>query len=469
MCLLWVPLFIHTTFPTQPLMAIILCISAFYYSTYISQHPSLYSQKIEGVAFFHPAELTLKHSLMGRQWSYKGMISQFNSHDGSQNFYNISAKIQIPATKEISRPHAGQSYQIQGKLKQTNIGNYILLPDKDRAWIPLNKTWNVTELRYLAKKSVNQYIKSKIQEEPSKSFLNGIANGDFENRLLNFEFSRFGLQHIMAISGFHFSIVASMLGFFLSRIFGQKLSLVFLVVLLTLYFLFLGNSPSIIRAWLSCMITCAALLFEKPASALNSLGIGLLVILIIDPESANHLGFQFSFMVTASILLFFSPIDNQLQFFFPKRHFQTAIEMTSTNQYGIIILALLRQALALSMSVNIVAIPLSLLYFEKFPIMSILYNFFFPWLVSLSMLFLILGMAFDLIWSSLASIIHQTNEAYTQFILGYTHQMPRSIDLYINRSLSADTVILLIGVFFTLGIFVREKLMPEEQGNEIYL
>ena len=76
-----------------------------------------------------------------------------------------------------------------------------------------------------------------------------------EDRLMQFEFGRFGLQHIMAISGFHFAILAGFFSFGLHLMLNRRVANAFLIALLSTYFVFLGAGPSILRAWMTILIT----------------------------------------------------------------------------------------------------------------------------------------------------------------------------------------------------------------------
>lgn len=442
-------------------LSLFLIFTSYIYSSQMAQHPEIPSNGLQGTATFSPHVLQQKSSSIGRQWNYYGIISQFETSDHSLVLHNISSTVRLPDTKKISRPVADKAYQIAGRLKKTEKGSYFFVPEKHQPWIPLNNSWKAAEWRFQLKRHANNIVKSRFQQEPTKSFLAGIATGEFENLLLGFEFSRFGLQHIMAISGFHFAIVSGLLCFFLTRFLSPKISIISLITLMTLYYLFLGNGPSIMRAWISCLIGYLSLLFENPPSGLNSLGIGLLIILIADPEMAKSIGFQFSFIVTAGILLFFSPLDHCLKEIFPVRTFEKALTMNTPNQHGFIVITLLRQAIALSLSVNVVALPLTLFYFGKFPLMSILYNFFFPWLVSASMFLLMVGLIFDLV--SIGHWIHRMNEYFTQFMLDYTHQMPRSLDIYLHASPSKDFIILFYIVIFIAGMYLRHHFQNNTQ------
>lgn len=427
-------------------------------------YPLLSEKKVKGTALLNISALTHKKSFIGNSWNYTGTIIHFTPKDSSlaEETY-IPTIVYLADQAGINRPLANCSYCLEGHLKKSN-NKYIFYPEKNAPWYPLSDSWSFAEWRFKAKQAVKNYIQQKIHSEPSRSFLAGITTGDFENRLLSFEFSRFGLQHIMAISGFHFAIVATILSFILSLIIERRAVLIILMTLMTLYFLFLGNAPSIIRAWISCLITFAALLLEKVPSGLNSLGIGLLAVLILEPEMVHHLGFQFSFIVTAAILLFYSPIDHYLQFIFSKKTLSVVIEMNTLNQYGFIILALFRQALALSIAVNLAALPITLYYFQKFPLMGLIYNFFFPWMVSLSMLLLIVGFSLDLINFHLGNAIHRLNEIFTQFVLDYTYALPRSLDLYVQMNLHQNIVIIFLSIYFLAGIYLKHHLQKNSNS-----
>jgi competence protein ComEC len=456
--LFWIPLlppFASWNALAAPLLSIVFFISTFFYSSWMVRHPSLPEKGMNGSALLDIAALTHKNTSYGNSWNYQGKILRFVSSGTSEEIMgNIPVTACLPDQESLKRPHANCTYLMEGKLKRTKMGKYIFYPKKNYPWQSIGGSWSPAEWRYQAKQAVNDYIKHKISREPVSSFLTGIATGDFENRLLSFEFSRFGLQHIMAISGFHFTIVASILGFLFSLLVGRKVALISLMILMTLYFLFLGSAPSVIRAWVSCMLAFSAFLVERPSSGLNALGVGLLAALIWDPELVHHIGFQFSFVATAAILIFYSPFDAYLQILFPKRRWSTLIDMNGINQHGFIVLSLFRQALALSLAVNLAALPITFYYFQKFPLMSILYNLFFPGMVSLSMLLLIAGFIGDLFTPYLGNLFHYINENFTQFVLDYTHALPRQLDIYFNASLSQEIVIVYLTLYFCTGMYL---------------
>lgn len=441
-------------------LAIFLLFAAYLYASLTTSYPDLPVEGINGKALVEIEQLSKKDSFIGKRWLFVAKVKEFHrTADGP--LYNIPVTIALNAKKNFSRPLANRSYEIYGKLKKTEDGKYFLIPDLKEPWMPTKKTYNLSEERLTVKNWINSHLRSKIQNENAQAFLSGIVTGDFENRLLSYQFSRFGLQHIMAISGFHFSIIAAILAFSLSLFFQQKTTSLILIFSLTSYFVFLGPSPSILRAWICCMIAFFSYFFQKSPSALNSLGIALMAILIFNPVLTSNLGFQYSFSVTASILIFYKPFNQFLQSFLPKRKLQDVIEMNELNKWGFIVISLFRQALALTLAVNIVALPLTLHYFGNFPLLSLLYNLFFPWFVSLIMLILIVSLFFDVLQIPMSDYLHNFNNTLTQFVLDYAYRLPRNYDYNLQLSLDANITFLLVGSIFLVGIFLNYSLENE--------
>jgi competence protein ComEC len=267
----------------------------------------------------------------------------------------------------------------------------------------------------------------------------------------------------MAISGLHFSIIAAFLGFALSLFFPRKLAAVIVLLLLSCYFLFLGMSPSVLRAWVSVTIALGALFIERKSIALNSLGIALLFIAVGQPLWTQHIGFQFSFGITAAILLFFAPCDRWLKKFFPKRVLSQVVNIGWLDQHGYCFLNYARQAVSLSLAVNLVALPLTLYHFHQFPVMSLIYNLFFPPMVSISLLLLIPGLALAWIFPWLGQQLHVANETYTQFLLNFAFNLPKAFDViwYVD---TIPTVVLCcyLAILLVVGIGNFEQ---EEQQD----
>lgn len=426
--------------------------------------PHLPEEGVSGTAIFQVDSLSSTTTHIGKQWIYKGTIVRFESKDQSVVYKGLPAKIVISQKEEIRRPPADTSYKVDGILKEGAPGNYLLKVKGDSPWHPVEGRFGLAEYRYLAKIAVGEYIQNHIKDPRNATFLTGIATGDFDDRLMRYEFSRFGLQHIMAISGFHFAIIAGILSMLLSLFFSLRKTFLILIVLLSSYFVFLGAGPSIMRAWITILIALLGFIAERKGSGLNSLGIALLAVVLYDPLVISGIGFQFSFATTAAILLLYGVLEPFSQKLFLKRRLSVMIRMSSLEQHIYFILATFRQAIALAVAVNLVALPMTLYYFQQFPIMSLLYNLFFPFMVSISMLLLIVGV----LLSTFGNAVHALNDMYTRFVLNFTYNAPPAMDyMWTTGEVSTELLIIYLSVVFFAAIGLRHK--QEEQHEFAYL
>lgn len=387
----------------------------------------------------------------GKQWLYHGKADYF-SLEGKRIGKRIPCILRIG--DKLHRPVANCSYAFQAALKESRGSKYTLIPNKIAPWKTISGTFSLAEIRYQAQQSLANYIRKAVTNRRSANFLVGIATGDFQDRQLSLEFSRFGLQHIMAISGFHFSILASILSLILSLFLPKSAASYFLIVFLSAYFIFLGPSPAVMRAWISCMIALCAVLARRKGSGLNSLGLGLLCVLIFDPALTVSLGFQFSFAATAAILLLYPACEALMQKIFPKRALTEAVQMNIWNQCGYISLSFFRQAISLGCAVNMVALPLTLFYFHTFPLLSLPYNLFFPFMVAISLFLLIIGGAFCLLLPPVGHMINALNSNYTHFMLQYTHHIPPALDLTLStENFPIEVMVISFPLLFACGMW----------------
>ncbi|MEX6697980.1 ComEC/Rec2 family competence protein, partial [Pseudomonas aeruginosa] len=79
--------------------------------------------------------------------------------------------------------------------------------------------------------------------------------------------------------------------------------------------------------------------------------------ILYDASYVLHMGFQFSFAITAAILLFSGPLSKVMSYFLPTRRLSEAIQWDCQTQAAYIVSVGLREAVALSAAVNIAAIP----------------------------------------------------------------------------------------------------------------
>jgi competence protein ComEC len=135
-------------------------------------------------------------------------------------------------------------------------------------------------------------------------------------------FNRAGVGHLLAISGLHVGIVATVAFFFfqglmvrvkplLWRAWTRKAAAVFSLLPVIAYGLIAGFSPSTQRAVIMIAVFLMTFIFQREQDSLNTLALAALVILVADPPSLFSISFQLSFSAVFAIIYGFSWLQNR--------------------------------------------------------------------------------------------------------------------------------------------------------------
>ena len=147
---------------------------------------------------------------------------------------------------------------------------------------------------------------SRFLDSAETGLLMGLLAGDRSGipEALRSDFQRSGLVHVLAISGFHVVLLAGMLMVFLKATrLPHKAVRVIGILLLLLYVPVTGGSPAVRRAVIMFAVPQVGLLFQRPAAALNSLGVALVFLTLPNPDIIWNPGFQLSAAATLGIIL----------------------------------------------------------------------------------------------------------------------------------------------------------------------
>jgi competence protein ComEC len=317
---------------------------------------------------------------------------------------------------------------IYGRLTKTRKGGYVFKPDRKHAWQPVESSHSFAEWRLQCKRQVGRYLKQRFGQTPCSALFTSLATGDIDERTLAIEFGRLGLSHILAISGFHFALFAAFLLFCIGLALPFRSTQIVVLCLICAYLFFLGPSPSAMRAFCAIALALTGKITGLRSSGINALGAGLAVILLFDPPFCQNLGFQLSVLCTAALLLLYGPCEKILELLFIKRTTSDVKTMPILDQNGALLAALLRKALALTLAVHIVTLPVCLFHFSVFPLLgSLLYNLFFPFLLSLSLFLLLTGCIIGAVFPWAGQLLHTLNREFTNFLLHSVTHAPAAI------------------------------------------
>jgi competence protein ComEC len=361
------------------------------------------------------------------------------------------------------RPKATSDYWVEGMLEQRGPFDYVFKP---KAWTAVPYSWSLGEFRYKTKERLRAFLETRLKGPRTASFLYSLVSGDVEDRLLRYEFGRLGLQHILAISGFHFGVLMASfsvgLGLFLSRQWKWSLML----VCASLYFVFVGSSPAVERAWIGASLFLVSKLIRKTPNAINLLGSALLIELILHPLVAANLGFQLSFASCFGILLFSKAFEEVLQWAFPKRSLAISSKLALPAKCIYLASSWLRKSLGLTLSVNAAILPLLFYHFGRFPPLSLLYNLFYPFLVSLALLGLVIALLGFLLLGPLSAPLFGALDWWAKELLALVAYPPLVLDrcLYL-KEVPAGAVLAYLFGFLMVGIWANSRLALDRSSN----
>lgn len=116
-------------------------------------------------------------------------------------------------------------------------------------------------------------------------------------------FRNSGSIHILAVSGLHVGLIATVcfFGFSLLRL-PRKTTDLLTIAAVVLYACLVGFRPSVFRASLMAVIFLISRIIERDRDLFNLLAFAALVLLLINPAQLWDIGFQLSFAAVASII-----------------------------------------------------------------------------------------------------------------------------------------------------------------------
>lgn len=163
---------------------------------------------------------------------------------------------------------------------------------------------NYTPIFYKLRVYLENRIMSWLPGDPG-GLASGILLGG--NRLLSYKtrqnFTRDGLSHIIAASGYNVVMVSGWLAVLGKKLKRKKLMISFGLLGTVLYMLLAGLSASVIRAGIMSIFSITALIYGRKSDAIWSLVITAVVMILVNPWYILDIGFQLSVMATLGVLL----------------------------------------------------------------------------------------------------------------------------------------------------------------------
>ena len=237
---------------------------------------------------------------------------------------NVNEKIEV-----------GNKLLVKGKFTENkNIGTGVIGDYKIEDYKILKSDF--IDKLYKRRKYVFESIESKLGERKaalitSVSFgYKSELNEDHKELMKNL-----GISHVISISGLHLVLVYSVLRRFL----GVKLSLVLALV----YVLFSGASAPAVRAYIMIVILNVGKIVKRNYNPIAALSLAGIILILEKPYYIYNLGFVLSFLATLGIILFNKDLNKKLY------------KLPNS----------IRNTIAISLSAQILTLPVIILYFNE--------------------------------------------------------------------------------------------------------
>ena len=269
----------------------------------------------------------------------------------------IVGKFVVRDYTKYKKIKVGSEIKLTGKFKDLNkmsyesfdYGRYIrsmgykgLIYLKDYSIVGNNLMY---EYIYKAKSYISNTI--RYLYKTNSDFINSMMLGQKDDLSQNEKlmFTRTGTSHIIAISGLHTGILSGLIIFMMGKI-NKIYKLIVLSTMMFIYSAMVGNSPSIIRAIMFMISLYLSFFLDRKMDKISTLSFIGILFVINNPYIIYNISFQLSFLATLSIIYFYGYINNKLNI----------------------------KIISLTLSANILTIPIIYYNFEGIPLVSILGN-----------------------------------------------------------------------------------------------
>jgi competence protein ComEC len=175
-----------------------------------------------------------------------------------------------------------------------------------------------------------------------------------------------GLMHVVAASGMNVAIVAGFLMTFLNHYFNRSLAIKLSILGIAFYTIIAGLEPSIMRASIMAVITFSAYILGRQNTAFVTLFLTASLMLLLNPDLIEDIGFQLSFAATAGMI-------------FLRPHLTVFKQKGKGSSKNLSFL--IQDDLAATIAAQLTTVPLLLVYFHTYGLLSIVVNSFVLWTI----------------------------------------------------------------------------------------
>lgn len=295
---------------------------------------------------------------------------------------------------------------------------------------------------YRMQNSFKQYITSSLDNHLSKeesNLLKSVLLGDRsyvdQETLINIR--GLGVAHILAVSGLHIGIIILSLNKILSALkLKRSLRIVISLIMAWFYGSLIGFPVSVLRALIMASVISTGFISHRRYDPLNSVIVTMMTMLIFRPLWIYDIGFQLSFAAVASIITYLRFVD----IYTVRRYFK-----------GLVFLVF----------IQLFTMPISIYYFNHFPLLSLMANMIFIPIISQILFITTLALGINIMIPWIASVLFLPVNLGLMLMIWLSERLTM---LPISGfSVSSPSIVEIILFYVLLGFLVFLVLNPNEK------
>lgn len=315
----------------------------------------------------------------------------------SNTYLNLSVKSKVYkkiVDKIKSNLKYGQEIIVKGRFVEPDIRrNYKGFNYKEYLkTFKIYGTVEVEDILLIKEKAINSFfikcndlsneIKCNIKKyfnEEQKGIILGIVFGDKSEISADLQenFSDSNISHILAVSGMHLTYVILIFSFIFNNIFGRKFGNIFTSLIVFLYMLMTGVSPSVVRAGITGILVLLSEFFMVRNDTWENIATSMLIILIYNPFLIKSSSLILSYAGTIGIILLNKNILEIIKI--KEKSWEKKLLRKSADKIKFIlkfrenkIFIKIREAIVLTISVYLVLFPIIMYIYNKVAFLSLL-------------------------------------------------------------------------------------------------
>lgn len=271
----------------------------------------------------------------GDKISFSG---EYIKPDGKRNYGGFDYSLYLK-TQKIYGTFDIKNYKIISKENGSKIQKYIVQ----------------------FKNYVKKTLRKNLEKDEAELGI-GIAIGDRSgiSKEIENDFKNSNLTHMLAVSGSHFTYIILAVEYVNKIIKRNKMGKVIMIIVIILFMNLTGNTASVVRSGIMAIMMILASLFHRRVDIWTSMAVAIIFQLISNPYIIFDVGLQLSYGGVIGIVLFNEKLTELFTKYFNKKD-----SMLKRN---------LITAISVTISANIIIIPIMLLNFNTFSFSFVISN-----------------------------------------------------------------------------------------------